>query len=190
MVRACGGGAVAGGKLCLELEDVLFTVSETEARGREGKAAPAGAVALPVALDFRDATEPSGETTDGREVEFTSVGGGLDEVEEANDASKVEVRDLAGGGAPVAEGALGGSIDDLLLGGAGPEPDPLDEAMVAVFVGFAEDVVVGFFAEDGVAVAVLKRGEEGDAVVVFPGGAALAWPAPNVAEFEACPAHN
>lgn len=184
IARACGGGA-AGGKLCLELEGVLFTASETEARGREG-----GAAALPVALDFRDAIEPTGETTDGREVAFTSVGGGLDEAEDASDASKVEVRDLGGGGAPVAEGALGGSIDDLLLGGAGPEPDPLDEAIVAVFVGFAEDVVDGFFAVDGVAVAVLERGEEGDAAVALPGGAALALPALNVAGFEACPAHG
>lgn len=181
IVRACGGGAVAAGKLCLELEGVLFTASETEARGREG-----GTAALPVALDFRDATEPTGETTDEREVEFTSVGGSLDEAEAASDASNVEVRDLGGGGAPVAEGALGGSIDDLLLGGAGPEPDPLDEAMVAVFVGFAEDVlVVGFFA-----LAVLERGEEGDVIAVLPGGAALAFPAPNVAKFEACPAHG
>lgn len=186
IVRACGGGAVAGGKLCLELEGVLFTASETEARGREGRAAVAGTVALLAALDFRDVTEPTGETTDGREAEFTSVGRCLDEAEDANDASKVEVRDLGGGGAPVAEGALGGSIDDLLLGGAGPELDPLDEAMVEVFVGFAEDVlVVGFLA-----VAVLERGEEGDAIAVLPGGAALALPAPNVAEFEACPTHG
>jgi hypothetical protein len=42
---------------------------------------------------------------------FTLVGGG---VEDASEASKVEVRDLGAGGAPVIEGTLGGSIDDLL----------------------------------------------------------------------------
>lgn len=180
IVRPCGGGTAAGGKLCLELEGVLLTASEMTARGREGGAA----AALPAALDFMDATEPTGEITEGREVAFTSAGGDLDEVEDASEASKVDVRDL--GGAPVAEGALGGSIDDLLLGGAGAEPDPLDEAIVAVLVGFAEDVVVGFFVVDGEAVAVLERGEEGDAVVVLPGGAGLALPGPNVA----CPAHG
>jgi hypothetical protein len=45
---------------------------------------------------------------------FTLVGGGVDEVEDASEASKVEIRDLGAGGAPVIEGALGGSIDDLL----------------------------------------------------------------------------
>lgn len=180
IVRLCGGGTAAGGKLCLELEGVLFKASEIAARGREGGAA----AAPPVALDLRDATEPTGETTDGREV---SVGGGLDEAEDASEANRVAVRDLGARGTPVAEGALGGSIDDLLLGGAGPEPDPLDEAIVVVFVELADDVVDGFFAADGV--AVLERGEEG-AVAVLLGEATLALPAPNVAEFKACPAHG
>lgn len=115
------------------------------------------------------------------------MGGGLYKVEDASEASKEPVRDLGAGGAPVAEGALGGTMDDLLLGGAGPEVDPLDEAIVVVFVGFAEDVVVGFFAVEGA--AVLERGEEG-AVVALPGEAALVLPAPNVAAFKACPTHG
>lgn len=176
--RLCEGCTVAGGKLCLELEGVLFTASETMARGREGTAEGA-------ALDLRDAAEPAGETTDGREVEFTSAGGVLYEAEDVREASKVDVRDLGAGGAPVAEGALGGSIDPLLLGGAGPEIDPLDEAIVVVFAVFVEDVVVGFFAVEEV--AVLERGEEGVAVGLL-GEATL--PAPNVAELAACPAHG
>jgi hypothetical protein len=179
IVRLCGGCTAAGGKLGLE-EGVLFTASETAARGREGGAV--GTVPLPVAFDFRDAIEPAGETTDGREVAFTSVGGGLYEAADASEASKVDVRDLGAGGAPVAEVALGGSIDCLLLGGAG-----LDEAIVAVFVEFADDVVAGFFAVDGEAVAVLERGE---GAVALAGEATLAWPALNVAEPKACPAHG
>lgn len=176
IVRPWGGGGPAGGKVCLELEGVLLNASEIEARGRGG-AAEAGTAALLVALDLRDATEPAGDTTAGREVTFTSAGEGLDEVVDANE-NKVAVRDLGAGGAPVAEGALGGSIDDLLLGGGGA--DVLDEAIVADFVGF-EEVVVGFLE----GVVVLERGEEGDVVVALPGGAGLA-PAPNVA----CPAHG
>ena len=149
-----GGCTAAGGKLGIE-PGVLFTASEMMARGRDGGAAVAGTVPLPVALDLRDAIDPGGETTDGRELAFASVGGGLDEVEDASEASKVAVRDLGAGGAPVAEGALGGSIEDLLLGGAG-----IDEAIVAVFIEFAEDVVAGFFAADGKAVAVLDREEK------------------------------
>lgn len=182
IVRLCGGGTAAGGKLCRELEGVLFKASEIAARGREGGAAVVETAALPVALDLRDATEPTGETTDGRE---DSAGGGLDEAE--SEANKVAVRDLGAGGTPVAEGALGGSIDDLLLGGAGPELDPLDEAIVAVFVEFADGVVDSFFAADGV--AVLEKGEEG-AAAVLPGEATLALPAPNVAEFKACATHG
>ena len=173
----CEDCTATGGKLCLGAEGVLFTASETEARGREGGAA----LAFPVALDLRDATELAGEMTDGREVAFTSGGGGL---EGARAANKVDVRDL---GAPVAEGALGGSMDDLLLGGTGPEVEPRDEAIVVAFVGFAEVVVAGFFAVEEV--AVLERGEEG-AVGVLPGEAALALPAPNVAGFKAWPTHG
>ena len=190
IVRLCGGCTAAGGKLCLE-EGVLFTASETTARRRGGGAAGtvgaavAGTVPLPVALDLRDAIEPAGETTDGREVAFTSAGGGLYEAADASEANKVDVRDLVVGGAPVAEGALGGAIDGLLLGGAG-----LDEDIVAVFVEFADDVVAGFFVVDGEAVAALERGEEAGAVVALAGEATLAWPVPNVAEFNACPAHG
>lgn len=181
IVRPCGGGAAAGGKLCLELEGVLFRASEMLARGRGGATAPGTAVPL-VVLDFRDATEPAGETTDGREVAFASAGGGL---EDASEASRVGVRDLGARGTPVAEDALDGNRDGLLLGGAGPEADVLDEAMVEVLTEFTGGAVDNFFAEDGVAV-VLDRGEEGEAVAALPGGAGLALPVPNVA----CPAHG
>lgn len=177
----CGGCAGAAGG-CLALEGVLLTASEILARGRGG-AAVGGRPVPPVALDLMDETEVGGETTEEREFVFSSAGEPLDELEDSNDGSKVEVRDL-GVGAPVAEGALGGSIDDLLLGGAGPEL--LDEAMVAVLVRFVEGV--GFFAEDEV--AVLERGEEGDAVVALPRGTALTWPALNVVEPAACAAHG
>ena len=179
----CEGCTAPGGKLCLELEGVLFTASETAARGRDDGAVLAGTVPPPVALDLRDAIEPTGETTDGREVAFTSVGGDLDEAYDASEDIRVD-RDLGAGATPVAEGALGGARDDLLLGGAG-----LDEDMVAVLVEFAEDVVAGFFAVDGEAVAVLEREATG-AVLALPGEATLALPAPGVAELKACPAHG
>lgn len=156
------------------------------ARGRGARAG-----AEPVALDLREVTEPAGDTTEGREDALASAGGGLDEVEDVSEDNKVEVRDLGVEG-PVTEGALGGSIDDLLLGGGGPEGGALEEAIVVVFAGgFALDALVDFLTVEGAAEVDLERVEEVVVVVVaLPGGAAFAAPDPNVPEFRTCPTHG
>lgn len=135
-------------------------------------------------FDLRDAVDPTGETTEGREDVLVSAGACLEDVDDVNDDNKVEVRDLGVGGAPVADGALGGSMDDLLLGGGGPEGGVLDEAIVVVFAGgFAEDVLGVFFTAEGAAEVDLERVEEAVVVAALLGGAAFAAPLPNVPEF-------
>lgn len=148
------------GGLCLDdVEGVLLTASEIAARGRAG----AGA-----AVDFRDAIEPEGETTAGRDA---SLGAGFGAVVPVNAENSVDVLDLGGNGEPEADGALGGSIDDRLLGcgGAG-----LEDMVVVFGEGFVGEVGAAFFTVEGEAEVGLERADVTEVVVALLEGAVLA----------------
>lgn len=140
------GGAAEEFPFMDETEGVLLTTSEIEARGREA----AGAAAL----DLSDATEPEGETTEAREGALASAGAGLEDMEDVRDDNKVP-RDFGVGGAPVADGALGGSMDVRRDGCGGL----LEDAIVdVVFTGeLAEEVLMDFLKVEGAEVVVFER---------------------------------
>lgn len=144
-----------------DVDGVLLTASETEARGRAG----AGAAA-----DLIDVVEPEGETTEGRDA-LASLGAGLDDAELAHPENNVDVLDLGGNGEPVAEGALGGSIDDRLLGcgGAG-----LDDMVVVLEEGFVGEAGVTFFTVEGVVEVDLEGADVIDVVATLLEGAVFA----------------
>lgn len=153
-----------------DVEGVLLTTSDIEARGRE--------TAEAAVLDLNDAVEPEGEITEEREGALASAGG----LEDVRDANK-EPLDFDGGGLPVADGALGGSTDDRRDGGAG---GLLEDAIVgAVFTGeLAEGVLIDFLKDEGAegVVFAIVRGVEVRTLLAGLGFVLVA-PDPNVPEF-------
>lgn len=153
-------------------EGVLLTTSDIEARGREAAEA--------AALDLNDATEPEGETTEEREGALASAGEGLEDMEDVKDDNKVPL-DFGGGGLPVADGALGGSMDDRRDGGAGGFLG--DDIVGAVLTGeLAEEVLIDFLKDEG-AEGVVFETVRGVAVGTLLPGLGFVAPDPNVPEF-------
>jgi hypothetical protein len=156
-----------------DAEGVLLTTSDIEARGREAAEA--------AALDLNDATELAGETTEERGGALASAGGGLEDMEDVRDDNNVPL-DFAGGGLPVADGALGGITDDRRDGGG--TGGLLEDAIVgAVFTGeLAEDVLIDFLKDEGAEGMVFER-VGGVAVGTLLPGFGFVAPDPNVPEF-------
>ena len=106
---------------------------------------------------------------------LASVEAGLEDMSDDNNVP----RGFGVGGLPVADGALGGTMDPRRGGGGGL----LEDAIVdAVFAGeFVEEVLIDFLKAEGAGVMVFERVEV-VAGALLPGGAFVT-PDPNAPEF-------
>lgn len=123
-----------------------------------------------------DVVDPEGEATEGRADVLTSPPGTdfAEVVEPVKAANSVGALALGGIGEPVAEGARGGSMDDRLLGGGGPDVDDLENIAGGFDAEFGEEMDADFLTVEGGVAVDLERVEEVVVLGALLEGAAFA----------------